>query len=382
MEVKLPQSTRPLTDYLYRKSSARKIPLSGTFELTPMCNFACRMCYVRKTAQEVKAHNRPLLSKEQWLDIAREARDKGMIYLLLTGGEPFVRPDFWEIYEQLSQMGFLISINTNGSLIDSSVIERLKSMPPVRLNITLYGASDETYERLCQVRGVFSKVDRAITELQEAGFSLKLNCSLTPHNAHEIEEIHNYAVRHGLPIDITSYMFPPLRRDPSMIGQNDRFTPHEAAYYHLKRYLLHTGEEKYREYLQGITAGQIPQLGLDESCVDPVDGKIRCRAGSASFWVTWDGWMTPCGMMPEPKEDLHQICFSDAWENIVRASGELKLSGVCGRCPSKNVCHTCAAMAMAESGSVSGIPYYLCHMVQEMQKIAAEQLATGNYAGP
>lgn len=371
-----------LTRYMMDKAYMAEIPISGTFELSPLCNFDCRMCYIRKSMQEVVNHDRMPVNMEQWLEIAQKARDKGMLYLLLTGGEPFLWPDFWPLYEKLSHMGFLISINTNGSLIDAEVIARLKQHPPMRVNITLYGASDETYEGLCRAKGVFSKVDQAIRGLKEAGIQVKLNCSLTPHNASDLEAMNAYAVANGLIFDVVTYMFPPLRRDISMVGRNDRFTPYEAAYYHMKRILVQNGEESYRNFLNKAAEGLIPPLGLDESCVDPLDGQIRCRAGRTSFWITWDGYMTPCGMMPTPKVDLIQLGFDESWQQTVQASKNVRLSGVCSQCLDREMCHACAAMALAETGKTTGIPEYLCHMVQEMKRIAAEQLATGNYANP
>lgn len=365
----------PLTSMLFNKASQRKIPLSGTFELSPVCNFACRMCYVRKTPQEVAAHPRPLMALDQWLEIAREARDAGMLYLLLTGGEPFLWPGFWELYEQLTRMGFLISINSNGSLIDEAAISRLRENPPTRINITLYGAGDETYQRLCGVPGVFSRVDRAITGLKAAGVLVKLNCSLTPHNACDLEAMNRYAQERGLILETNTYMFPPLRRDSAMVGRNERFTPSEAAYYHLKRYLYQYGEEQYRNYLEGVLHGMVEPPGLDEYCVDPLDGKVRCRAGKAAFWITWDGYMTPCGMMPKPGVDLTGKSFSETWTELTEISEALTLSGVCAKCPNQRMCHSCAAMAMAETGSAAGIPHYLCEVVQEMKRAAKNELA-------
>lgn len=382
MEKRIVPRETPLTNYLMNKASRANIPISGTFELSPVCNFACRMCYVRKTAQEVRQHDRKMVTKDQWLHIAEKAREQGLLYLLLTGGEPFLWPDFWELYEKLIHMGFLVSINTNGSLIDDAAIERLKKYPPVRINVTLYGASDETYASLCQARGVFSRVDRAIRGLKEAGISVKLNCSLTPHNAADLKAMIDYARNLELIIDVATYMFPPMRRDASLVGQNDRFTPRESAYYHLQRLRYQHGDAWYAEKLKQISEGLIPPLGLDEACVDPVDGRIRCRAGSASFWITWDGWMMPCGMIPVPKADLMTMEFCDAWKVTVEASRSMALSGVCSKCTNRAMCHSCAAMAVAETGSPSGIPHYLCQTMQAMKEIAAEQIATGNYANP
>ena len=365
---------RALTDYLYAKAIKRNIPLSGTFELTPLCNFSCRMCYVRKTAKEVRAHDRPMLTLEDWLRIAREARDAGLLYLLITGGEPLLWPDFWTLYDALIDMGFLISINTNGSLIGEEAIAHFRRKPPLKLNITLYGASDETYRRLCGADGVFSKVDRAITGLLNAGIPVKINCSLTPQNAEDLDWIVDYAKEKQTHISIATYMFPPVRRDPSQIGVNERFTPEESARHLLAYYRRLKGEEFYRRYLQSLLDGCVEPPGLDESCIDPVDGKIRCRAGRASFWITWDGWLLPCGMMPQPRTELRDVAFSDAWSTLVRQASQLKLSGVCDKCPNLQICHPCAAISYAETGSCAGIPTYLCRSTLQQQRIARETL--------
>lgn len=365
----------PLTGYMFHKASKAKIPISGTFELSPVCNFQCRMCYIRKTAGEVRNSGRPIMTKKEWLNIAEQARDAGMLYLLLTGGEPLLWPDFWSLYEELIRMGFLISINTNGSLIDGEAIERFRKMPPTRINITLYGAGDVAYERLCQVKGVFTKVEQAINDLQRAGIMVKLNGTLTPDNAGDMEACYEYAREHDLIYETNTYMFPPLRRDASMIGQNERFTPAEAAKYRARSYKLSYGEDLYRKYLEGIEKGYVPPPGLDESCIDPQDGKIKCRAGKAAFWVTWDGWMTPCGMMPEPKVEIRERSFLDVWKELTEIGENLNISSVCTQCPNRKICHSCAAMAMAETGETSGIPKYLCQMVEELKRFASSELA-------
>ena len=363
-----------ISDRLFSKAARNKIPLSGTFELSPICNFSCRMCYVRKTAEEVRNQERQILSAEKWLEIAEAADREGMLYLLLTGGEPFLYSDFWYLYEELNRMGFIISINTNGSLIDENTVERLLERPPMKINVTLYGATDSTYEALCGVRGVFSRVDRAITMLREAGIAVKLNGALTPDNICDLEACVRYAQERGLIYETNTYMFPPVRRDPSMAGVNRRFTPEEAARYNLESYRLLYGEESYRKRLEAIESGSIPPPGLDENCIDPVDGKVRCRAGKASFWITWDGWMTPCGMMPEPRVDVTIGSFVQQWTELVEISGKLRVSGLCSTCPNQQICHSCAAMAAAETGTTEKVPVYLCEMVNEMKKYAKLQL--------
>lgn len=367
-----------LSDYLAQKAIWMKVPLSGTFELSPVCNFSCRMCYVRKTPKEVQESPRGILTLDDWRRIAAEARKAGMLYLLLTGGEPLLWPDFWTLYDELVDMGFLVSINTNGSMIDETAAEHFRKKPPQKINITLYGASDKTYKALCGVDGVFHKVNRAIDLLLENRITVNLNCSLTPVNAGDLEEIVAYSKEKGLHLKVAAYMFPPIRRDPDSIGRNERFTPEESARYQLKFFELARERTSYMHYLQSIAEGCVEPPGLDEGCVDPIDGKIRCRAGRSSFWITWDGWMTPCGMMPEPKADLKEMPFADAWQKTYELSAQLKLSGVCDSCPNNRICHPCAAIAYAETGKTHEIPTYMCKVSQEMRRIAREALYIEN----
>lgn len=360
----------PITQMLLTKASYLKIPMSGTFELTPMCNFSCKMCYVRKTAEEVKHHTRKMMCLDDWIRLAEEAKKEGLLYLLLTGGEPLAWPQFWELYDVLSDMGFLITINTNGSLIDEAAIKRFSEKPPIRINITLYGYGDESYLNLCGQESVFSRVIDNIRKLMETGISVKLNGTLTPYNVADLEACITYADENDLIYEINTYMFPPIRRDESMAGINERFTPEEAAYYRLKSFKLQYGEERYHSFMRAVMEGSVPPMGLDESCIDPLDGEIRCRAGKASFWVTWDGQITPCGMMSKPSVDLRGKTFKTAWEELVEESEKLTLSGICLQCANKALCHACAAMAMAETGEANGIPVYLCRMVESMRQMA------------
>ena len=136
------------SQYMHQKGGRLGLPVSGSFELTPRCNFNCKMCYVHQTAEQVAASGRKELTADQWLDIARQAKDAGMVFLLLTGGEPLTFPEFPRLLHELKQLGLLVSVNSNGSLIRGEMLEALKKDPPLRFNITLYGGSDATSERL------------------------------------------------------------------------------------------------------------------------------------------------------------------------------------------------------------------------------------------
>lgn len=338
----------PVTEYLYRKATAAGTPLSGTFELTPVCNMDCKMCYVHANPRE----NLP--TAEKWLELGRKARDAGMLYLLLTGGEPFMYPQFRNVMEGLHRLGLLITLNSNGTLIDENVIAWLKKCPPMRVNISLYGASDETYAKLCGNPKGYTQVTKAIELLQNAGISVKLNCSLTPYNGADLPKMVEFAKEKGLYLQVATYMFPPMRKDAALVGQNDRFTPEEAAYYMAYADLLTLGPEKFLEK----AAPKVPEDG----CAIP-DG-IRCRAGKCSFWVTWQGQMTPCGMFPtEGSPNVFETDFSQAWAQVKEYTASIRLPEKCAGCSVKEDCRACGAMVITESGCFDKAPQYRCEMM-------------------
>lgn len=187
-----------------------------------------------------------------------------------------------------------------------------------------------------------------------------------------------FAKEKKIPLTVSTYMYPPVRRDAGMTGQNDRFRPEEAAWYHMQRYRYQKGEMEYREFLKNIQRKMIMPPGLDEKCVNLENGKVRCRAGTSTFWVTWDGYMTPCGMMPEPKVDLQEKSFDTAWKQLLDVSTKIHTSGTCEICKNQRICHSCAAMAYTETGKTSGIPVYLCEMMEAMKQIAQRELISRN----
>lgn len=359
--VPIPVEPR-ITEYLHTKAAWKGVPLSGTFELTPCCNMACKMCYVHMTKAEQEAHA-PLRTAREWIELGRIAQEKGMLYLLLTGGEPFLRRDFREIFQGLHSLGLILTINSNGTLIDEETVAWLKRTPPSRINITLYGASDETYARLCGDPTGYTRATNAIRLLRQAGISVKINCSLTPHNASDAEGIFAFAQQEGLIVQATSYMFPPLRRDETMIGLNDRFTPEEASYHAARIVRLMNGDDRF---LEQVNQGLPPVPGDTEDCLDAGQGEgIRCRAGKCSFWVTWTGTFLPCGMMPlQGAPDVFAEGFDRAWEYARRYAGAIRLPAKCAGCDARDSCKACAAMVYTESGDFSTVPQYRCAMTK------------------
>jgi len=254
-----------------------------------------------------------------------------------------------------------------------------KLTPPSRINLTLYGASDETYARLCGKKDGFTRAARAIELLQDAGIQVKINVSLTPHNADDLEGIYAFCKERGLLISATSYMFPPLRRDETCIGQNDRFSPEDAAYYSAKIESLLNGEEAFLKHAE---EGNFAELATaaDEDCGLDCTGEgdvIRCRAGKCTGWVTWEGKLLACGMIPDDNApNVFDIGYMNAWKAVTAETDKIRLPAACRDCSVKNTCKACAAMVYTESGDFHTVPEYRCRMAHaypgQVMKLADE----------
>ena len=356
--IRLPVEA-PLTEHLYRRATQQGIPLSGTFELSPLCNLNCRMCYVRMSAAEQRALQ-PLADVETWLNLAEKASKEGMLYLLLTGGEPFAYPRFRHLLAGLHKLGLLVSINTNGTLIDEPTVAWLKQTPPVRVNVTLYGGSEDTYARLCGDKSGYTRAVNALRLLTAAGIGLRINYTITADNIGDLPTVIALAQELKVPIQPTAYLFPPVRRDATAIGGGYRPTPEMAAYY--------TALAEYYQYgkdaILNKSVEDAPMPTAEADCAAPAEG-VRCRAGRCSFWVTWQGDLMPCGMFPsEGAPNLFETDFATAWEQVKRQTAAIRLPAECAGCAHKDLCHACAAMVITESGDFATPPAYRCGMTR------------------
>jgi MoaA/NifB/PqqE/SkfB family radical SAM enzyme len=361
--VRTTPSGEPLwSNFIHRKGAKLGLPIAGNFELTSNCNFNCKMCYVHG-----QNHSESMSAKD-WIELGRAARDAGMVFLLLTGGEPFLRKDFKEIYSSLIEMGLLISINTNASLIDDDLFDFLVKHPPLRMNVSLYACNDEVYNALCGQR-VCDRVKYNIKRLHEAGIGVKINASITPYNASEIEGIYAFAREEGLHVQATTYMYPPVRVAEKCAGSSPaRFEAEQAAAHMLRC------REQYldRESLMRSAAAILP----DEDNCDSDDVKdegMRCRAGRTAFWVTWDGRMLPCGMFPHKGYSVKDLGFDRAWQEVRSFTQTVRMPKECTGCAKKNRCFACAAACIAETGHSHLRPEYVCRLTNAYDRLLEEK---------
>lgn len=174
---------RPETPYGYARAS---------YEVNLFCNYGCEHCYLgeRPFSGLDQAHRMLLLDT---------MKDAGVLWLQLTGGEPLIDPLFPETLSHAYGLGMMIQISSNGSRLgDAHTLDLLTTYRPYRLTLSLYGASEASYDGMTQRRGSFKKFMRGLAAAHEAGLNLRINIVVSRHNAYERDEMQAIADRFGV----------------------------------------------------------------------------------------------------------------------------------------------------------------------------------------
>lgn len=319
------------------------VPLSGTFELTPFCNFQCVMCYVRLTKEQADRQGEMLRAKD-WIAIAQQAKEMGMLNLCLTGGEPFTHPDFWEIYSELNKMGFLITILSNGYLIDETVIEKFKEYgAPFCIRITLYGASDETYWRTCHCRDGFTRVSKAVQFLKEANIPFKMVSTIVKENAEDLQHIYRFAKDHSVSLQHTISVVKSARgasntADVSRLSVDD--------------------------YAEELTLDALERKKHKDISA-PLD---CCTSHGVSFWMTWNGHLQLCAFMAKPRVRYSGDLNAD-WLMLEEKLNALCSPAECADCKWRSFCRRCPGALCAESGDPEKVDESFCSTAKRLYEL-------------
>jgi radical SAM protein with 4Fe4S-binding SPASM domain len=346
-----------LSGELLRRAAALGQPLHGAFELTARCNLRCRMCYVCEPAGDTQTRSRELTAP-QWLELTRQAVDAGMVFLLLTGGEPLLRPDFFDLYEPLTRLGLYLTLFTNATLLTPATARRLAQCPPSRLEVTLYGATPATYEAITGVRGSYDRCVAGVEALLEAGLTPTLKTTLSRDNVAEYEAIGQWARDRGLPF-MAAWLLT-ARRDGA---------PSEVAAMRLSAAQivdLEAADEKLAARLP-----ELPHAPVTASA-DP----MYCMAGKASFFVDATGAMGACPDLELPGARPLEVGFPVAWEQVRELVRAIPAGETCQACTIRAFCPTCPARARQETGAFTGVDPYCCEVAR------ARQLRFGQGASP
>ena len=323
------------------KVSQERIPLFGSIELTRRCQFRCVHCYLGEKRQVGTEE----LDTSAWKGIIDQIVDAGCLFLTFTGGEAVLRDDFIEIYTHARQKGLIITLFSNGFGISDELILVFSDYKPQAIEITLYGATDETHGRITGRPGTFKTCIANIKRLLRAGIQVRLKTVLMTENAHEFSAMEQIARDFKVRFRFDPAIFPDFsgntgptryRVDPSFavsceLSSDQRLGEWRTFSRRMRRW-KHTG------FL------------------------YECGAGSSNFHIDPGGRLQPCILVTDIGYDLTQGDFITGWGTEIARILEMKVDATfsCVTCDNQIYCGFCPAFFRLESGSETGKSPYLC----------------------
>ncbi len=346
-ELKLPDF------HLWKKTEEKRIPLSAEIELTERCNNNCLHCYINLPANDQEARSQEL-SFEEIRAIVDEAVEMGCFWWLISGGEPLLREDFTDIYLYMKKKGLLVSLFTNGTLITPKLVRLFKRYPPRDLEITVYGVTKKTYERVTRTPGSFEAFRRGINLLQEGDVPFTLKAMALRSNVGELRTIKDFCKS----ISKDHFRFDPflhlrLRPNDKRNRQirNQRLSPEEIV-------TIELGDEERKNGLLKKVCEE-KRVGQETVHFHNDNHLFYCGAGKTSFTIDPYGFFKLCSSLSHADcvYDLRKGSLAEAWEKFVPQVRAMRTEDEecrkkCLRCPLINLCMWCPATAYLECGKL------------------------------
>ena len=335
---------------LHQKQAGQRAPMQVSIEVTRRCPLECQHCYNNLPMGDQDARSREMTTEEHFR-MLDELVEMGCFWLLYTGGEIFARKDFLEIYTYAKQKGFLITLFTNGTLINEKIADYLLEFPPLAIEITLYGRTKETYETLTQIPGSYERCLRGIKLLRERGLPLKLKTVATSINKHEVLAMRQFAEEElGVEFKFDGQINP--RLDCSQSPLAVRLTPEEVVALDM------SSPQAIAEYRS------LAEREMASPSRQAMDTIYFCGGGSKSFSINPMGEMSICITSQQDIFDIRESGLKYAWEHSLRQVRELKRTRVtkCANCRIQSICGMCPANGEMENGSKESPVEFLCHV--------------------
>lgn len=348
-----------------KKITEQRVPLSGSIDLTHRCNLRCVHCYLGNQEDIAKKRDQEL-NTEQWISIIDEITEAGCLYLLITGGDPLLRKDFVQIYRHAKQNGLLVTIFTNGTLVTDELLQLFEELPPHAVEISLYGATSRTYEKITGVKGSYKRCISGIERLLARNIRVRLKTILMTLNHHEFDAIEQIAIDYGVPFRFDAIIFPKLTGDKSPL--QFRVTPQEAIE---KEF---SNENRIKDWINFDKRIQF-------STMPPSNALYLCGTGINSFHINAYGMLQPCMMVTSLQSNLLSGSFSIAWENDIpkiRTAHPRKTNHQCTTCNKMAFCGYCPPTLTLETGSTDSLSVFLCD-IGRLRRDAVEKAKELNY---
>lgn len=335
----------------------QRIPLNGSIAMTHRCHLRCVHCYLGS-----ERHASPESGEQDtafWRSVIDQIAEAGCLNLLITGGEPLLRSDFAELYSQAAQRGMLVTVFTNGTLIDERTVDLFDQVSPELVEVTLYGATAQVYEQVTGVVGSYRRCLDNVEALLARGIRVGLKTMVLRENRHEIQAMRKMASERGLSFRIDAALFP--CRDGCTAPLEHRIPADDAVALEMEDLKLLRDTATYFQRRRGETA---------------TDRLFTCMAAVTSFHVDPQGTLLPCLMVSTHRFDLRTGSFLEGWQGALTGfqDQEILPGYECHCCDKRFLCQACPAQAGMETGSPHRKAEYLCQLGEARLRAIAELL--------
>lgn len=305
----------------------QKKPIINHYELTARCNLDCKMCYVHtmNNAEALKME----LSTEQWKQIFDEAYELGLSYAFLSGGECLLRKDFKELYLHLWNKRVMVSVLTNGVLLNDEYVEFFKTYPPDMVQISLYGSCEERYLAVTGHKG-FEKAFAAIKALNAAGIDIRVAATPSKYMVDDYITILQLCRANGFYVNESNMSLMPKRDDPESTAHY--MTDEEQLSISIR-------QEEMKRVVTPVDRTPEPCGPMTETLPDG----LTCNAGNASALINCEGKMYPCAAIMEGGAEILRVGYAEAWRQTVEIAQKVVHAVECVGCPYDKVCPKCPA---------------------------------------
>lgn len=345
-----------------------RVPLSGFFDLTYRCNFRCSHCYVgHRVAQHQSASAE--LGLDQMVALLTAAAEGGCLFVTFSGGEPLIREDFTGIYAAARRLGMLVTVFTNASLVTQAHVDAFREYPPRAIEVSIYGTSEATYERVTGRPGSFHRVMAGLERLLDAGLRVRLKAMILRDTVDELPDVEAMATRLGLEFRVDPLVIPRLDGDTSPLAQ--RVDAELAVHAEMdSEYRLRVEADFFERQRGSIAAAGVPAERL-----------FLCGAGISSFHMDPHGYMRPCLLTLSMAYNVLDMGFLQAWKCVTAAVDGAVAMGPrkCSGCELLDICGYCPGLFALEDPEEQRPSEYVCRLGETRRK-AIESFLEGNGA--
>ncbi|MBW1785678.1 MAG: heme b synthase [Deltaproteobacteria bacterium] len=328
-------------------------PRLVAWEITRRCNLNCVHC--RAAAERGPYPGE--LDTEKCLVTLDQIAVAGKPIVILTGGEPLLREDVFQLAEYGNRLGLRMVMATNGTLLTPALIEKMQDSGIQRVSISLDGADPEQHDRFRQVPGAFESAVEGIRMLREAGLEFQVNTTVTRHNADRVPEILDMAVDLGA-VAHHLFLLVPTGRAKEMVDQEIEALEYERLlhwFYDMRErtplHLKATCAPHYYRILRQEARARGEKVNFETYGLDAVTR--GCLGGTAFCFISYDGEVQPCGYLELKCGDLKEKPFDWIWRNsteFIQLRDFSSYKGKCGACEYVRVCGGCRARAFEATG--------------------------------